>query len=430
MKTPLSNQFIFTVFVLFVGMKVFGNEKQAQDKAVIHKITYEMLSTTVKENNESIEAMQIRSRVQNEQSGFLGRSFFPEVGIVAGQEQLKLSAQAHEPQNFWQINAKMNIYNGGRDAIENQIRKVDASLADLYLTKTIQSSVREARLCFWKIVGIDARILIRKDALQRNIQNSSSAKRRAGVGLTTSADVVMFNINRIGIERELSFLEMQRQMTFLRLGSLMGLESDRAFEIDSRFPDLNDSMSSIKKIEPEKRWAQSIEKMNSQMEQLESLRLSQWWYPQIDAYSSLGLPSLQQEYDRAITKESQWVAGIRLNFSFGNTLEERLQAKSKKDNALATSKAVSQAVREIAASQKGVQKEIAQIAPLIQLVDQDIQVAQKFLQQTESEYNRGVKNGPDLLNATQKYFEFKDRKIQYQETYFAKKAEFESFDLD
>ena len=53
-------------------------------------------------------------------------------------------------------------------------------------------------------------------------------------------------------------------------------------------------------------------------------------------------------------------------------------------------------------------------------------MTENFLKLTESEYNRGVKNGPDLLQAVQKYFEFRDKRTEYYRDFYSTKAEIES----
>ncbi|MFN9068703.1 MAG: TolC family protein, partial [Bdellovibrionales bacterium] len=70
--------------------------------------------------------------------------------------------------------------------------------------------------------------------------------------------------------------------------------------------------------------------------------------------------------------------------------------------------------------------DLSVLGELIKMADQDVQVAESFMKLTESEYNRGVKNGPDLLEAVQKYFEFRDKRTQYYRDFFSTKAEIES----
>ena len=58
--------------------------------------------------------------------------------------------------------------------------------------------------------------------------------------------------------------------------------------------------------------------------------------------------------------------------------------------------------------------------------DRDVQKAQNFLRLTQSEYTRGVKNGPDLLEAFSKLYAFRKRKIELNLEYQLAKSELES----
>ncbi|MCM2282655.1 MAG: hypothetical protein NDI61_12500, partial [Bdellovibrionaceae bacterium] len=55
--------------------------------------------------------------------------------------------------------------------------------------------------------------------------------------------------------------------------------------------------------------------------------------------------------------------------------------------------------------------------------DRDVDRAAQFLKLTRNEYNRGVKNGPDMLGAFQKFYEFKDRRISLLREYHEAHAE-------
>ena len=63
---------------------------------------------------------------------------------------------------------------------------------------------------------------------------------------------------------------------------------------------------------------------------------------------------------------------------------------------------------------------------MIRSADQDIKTAENFLKLTESEYARGVKNGPDMLEAVKTYYEFREKRIQYYRDYYSTQAEQES----
>lgn len=172
-----------------------------------------------------------------------------------------------------------------------------------------------------------------------------------------------------------------------------------------------------------------VKKQNSleQIENLKSDQVSRWWWPKLDAYASYYLPSLSEDFAEATAKDKQWMTGVKLTIDLGQGFEDHAEAKARRNEAKAFQNRAAHSIREGKALDHEFQHDLSVLGDLIKNADSDTDLALKFLRLTEDEYNRGTKNGPDLLSATQTYFEFRKKRNEYYRDYLSTEAELESF---
>ncbi len=403
-----------------------GASNSEAGKASLRKITFEDLPNMVLEKNENVEAAKLHMKAQKDRTGRLARSFFPQVSAIAGQEQFKTGADATQEQEYWKLEASMNLYKGGRDQLEDKIRDSSLSLSQTLLSSEYQKELKEARLAYWKVVAITQKIADRNESLKKNELNFKSAKRRAGAGLTTTADAAQFELHRISIERELSKLNLERDLSLNQLGVSLALDEHENIEVVSEFPKVSEKDLQSAQISFDQHINVKAQRDFEKIEQLKADQSSNWWQPKVDLYAGYGLPSLTDEYERALKKNKEWTAGVRMTIDLGQGFEDRKESLARQSEASSFRKKAAHAIREGKALDHELRHDLSVLGELIKTADQDVQVAQNFLKLTESEYQRGVKNGPDLLEAVQKYFEFRDKRTEYHRDFYSTKAEIES----
>lgn len=389
------------------------------------KIAFDDLPKLVSEKNENVEAAKLHMDAQEHRRGRLTRSLLPQVTAVAGGEQFKLDSADAKSQEYWKLEASINLYRGGRDQIEDKIRDSTYELSQKSFQGEFRSELKEARKAFWTLVAINQLIEDRKTALSRNEQNLKAAKRRSGAGLTTNADAAQFELNRIRLERELTKLELDKDVTQNLLSVALSIEDHRSIEVVADFPKVPE-ISAPQEIASENLLAVQINKNLENIEQLKADQASRWWLPKVDLYSNYGLPSLTEEYERGLQKQKQWATGVRLTIDLGQGFEDRKEVQARQAESASFKKKVAHAMREGKAQSHDYNHDIGALLTMIKSADQDVKTAENFLKLTESEYNRGVKNGPDLLEANQTYFDFRSKRIQYYRDYYNSRAELDS----
>lgn len=411
---------------LFLNLLLIGLKPAWASNSGGRRIKFEDLTQLVLVKNENVEAAKLHMKAQKDRTGRLGRSFLPQVSAVAGQEQFKTGSDRTENQEYWKVEASVNLYKGGRDNIEDKIRDTQLNLSKTVLSLEYQKELKEARLAYWRAMGLSIQITDRAEALKINESNLKSAKRRAGAGLATAADAKQFELHKISLEREVSKLKLERDLNLNQLAVALAIEDHENIELDKEFPKVTDADLELVQLTSDQHLAVQAQKDLEKIEQLKADQSSSWWQPKVDLYAGYGLPSLSDEYDRALGKNKEWTTGIRMTIDLGQGFEDRKEAQARQSEAASFRKKAAHAIREGQALDHELKHDLSVLGELIKTADQDVQVAMSFLKLTESEYNRGVKNGPDLLEAVQKYFEFRDKRTEYFRDFFSTKAEIES----
>ncbi len=388
-------------------------------------IRFEDLPRLVTEKNENVKASAFAMKAQSERTGFLARSFLPQLSASLGQEEFKTGSSPSAQQEYWRIEGSLNLYRGGRDKLENQIRNGQRELAGLNHSSEIQRELREAKRAYWQVLAIAKLIAERKEARDKNEANLKSARRRAGAGITTTADAAQFELHKLTLERDIKRLGLEHHRIVNLLSVALALDEHENIEVVGDFPAI-ESATPVKTLEVGKQ----IEVRNYQelqrVDELRASRLARWFLPRLDLYTSYGLPSLTDEYDRALRKQQEWTAGVRVTIDLGQSIEERREAGARSADASAAQMRGAHRLREVIANDHDLRQDIAVTADLIKDSENAVAQAQKFLKLTEAEYSRGAKNGPDLLEAFRTYFEFRERRIDYLREYFETKAQLES----
>jgi outer membrane protein len=422
-----------SLFSFFSGLTfpicllLFGSYK-AESKPVgeTQKISFEDLKRLVRDKNENVQAAKLHSDAQKERTGRLARSFFPQLSAQLGSEQFKTSVEPTQQGSYWLVEASINLYRGGRDQLENQVRESYLDLSKIAYTLEYQKELAHAEQIYWTVVSLSKLISDKKEALEKNDIHLRSAKKRSGVGIATAADTVQFELHQITLEREIKKLDLEYHAYLNRLGNVLALANHESIEVMEDFPKISGTQSLPSTTNLDRQIEITAQRQLQKIDELKSKQSANWWHPKLDVYSSYGLPALSDEYSRALQKETEWVAGLRVTLDLGQGFEDRREATSKSLEAASAAQRASYKVREVNANYHDFLHDLSVLTELIRDSDSDVEKAARFLKLTENEYNRGVKNGPDLLEAFQKYFEFRERRIEYYKDYFETRSKLET----
>lgn len=412
------SRFCLTVLLIFIYPAV------GQNKAL--EVRFDDLPNLVRERNGNVTAARQVHSASMERTGYLKRSFLPTLSARTGAESAKVGSAPRENLNFWNVEGRINLFRGGRDKIEEEIVQSRTRASATQANRDFLNELKAARENYWHLAATQALIADLKEAILKNDDNVKGAKRRAGAGVTTGADGVQFELENTILVQDLKKLEQQEDVLKNRLSVLIGHNDHKNLGIDPKFPHPPEAEFQEKDFDMGTNPEVNILREHSSIESLRAKQAARWYVPKLDVYARFGLPSLGEDYTLAIRNETEFVSGVSLTLDLGQVFQDRVVERAQGLEASALSSRATQLSNTLRASSHELQHDLRLLHELIHDADRDVQKAQEFLRLTKSEYARGVKNGPDLLEAFSKLYGFRKRKIELNLEYQLAKSEFES----
>lgn len=389
-------------------------------------VSYEDLPKLVRERNENVQAAQASVRAQERRAGSFTRSFLPGFTAELGSESHKAGPDPRVERGYWRLGAGMNLFRGGRDLLEGDRRAEALHAARAGSAGEYARELKEARLSYWKLVAVSQLIGQREEGLGRNEKSLKAARRRSGSGQAAASDALQFELHQTVLRQELKRLVLERDLLRNRLSVALGWDEHESIEVSGDFPLPGEGKLLPGALDSARNLDVVQLRSKEKEERLAAARIARWWAPSLDLYASYGTPALSEGYSLALRREQEWTAGLKLSMSLGEGIEARSEAAAKALDAASQERRVRHRIREVVAEDHELRHDIKLLHELIHDANRDSAKAEKFLLLTEQEYARGVKNGPDMLGALQRYYDFLQRRTELYRDFHLAGAELDA----
>ncbi len=397
------------ILIPLIGILEFA---QAAPQATALTIEFKDLPQLVSEKNKNIEAARLTERAAEARTGYFGRSFLPELSASTGTESFTTTTRDEQKASFWKLETTINVFNGGRDQLEEKSRRASHRLASLDSKVAYHQEIANAKKAFWEIVALETILEHRREDVKENSRYISSARRRSGAGQATQSDTLQFELYQTTLEGEVRRTEIEVDVARAELLAMIGLPGQPIELVDKNFPKVSSELVGETSSEKE---GISIPIMRLKeaeaVAQAEYKKESRWWVPKLDVYTSYALPQLSEEYDRALFQEKEFALGFKVTLDLANGIESLSDSKAKAFQARAIAARNQHESLQLTSRFNSLRREISRLADLLKTADQDAEKATRLLRLTYQEYSRGAKNGPDLLGAFREHEEFFERKV-------------------
>lgn len=377
----------------------------------------------VRERNAHAQAASSREAAAAAETGFLARAYLPRLEAMAGVEAFRSSGLGRDTQPFGRIEARVNLFRGGRDWIEGQKRAAHARAAALSSSQTYLEELAKTRQAYWEANYHQDLDLLLQEALQQNEKHQAAARQRIQAGIATQADTLEFQMNRVQLDQDATRAKIRRQNAEASLRALLGLEAGEEIELPDRIPHVHEDPLLARTLQLAEH--RGLRLLDEQLEEvrLESRQASHWWGPALDVYGSYSLYTVQErEYARAADR-TEAAFGVRLSLPLFDGLDGLTARRTAALRSTALEQERDQTSRELATSFESAKNELQLIHSLLESAEEGARLGDDYLAQTLQEYRRGVKNSPDVLGATQKNLELKRRAIELKRDYQMARAE-------
>ncbi|MBL7543041.1 MAG: TolC family protein [Bdellovibrionaceae bacterium] len=392
--------------------------------AEVVDIKYESLKNLLEQRQTKLEAHRLEADAMKlRKDGHLGRSFLPSFELYAGQESFKKGLGTQKSQPGYGVEANLNLYNGGKDRLSADIYDLGWQKKNLQYRRISADELLLVRKLYWEILYAKEKIALLEGQTKLNEQNSASALKRIRSGVATESDKMEFEIKAVDLKQDLEMSKLQLKIQTDELKVLLNVNEKSEVKLPDTIGHQHTFEESVKHSHEDHELISKESDVQASINEFTSQKEANLWRPKLDVVAGFHQFNQREEPEFSTDEERrESFVGLRLSLSIPEGL-----------NSLKESQALAQeatAYRRLADFQRKqahahVESEIAELKLLhsqIHDAEENIQRAEKYYQLTLSEYARGVKNSPDMLSASEKIFEVKNRRLQILKDFNLKQA--------
>ena len=403
--------------IILGGNLVLSNIAQAEI------VTYNDLPRLVRTKNRLVQASTANAAAMEVRSSYLSQSFLPKISATTGTQLLETKSLTSHPIQAYRIESYVNVYNGGRDELEEKIRDTIYQAATIEISRDLTQQLLVARQIYWRILSIQELIDLQQQALVRNIQHIKAAKQRISAGVATRSDLLQFELQGTALNQDLKRTMLDLDIAKNQLTISIGVNDHSDMQIKGSLShpphlELRDSQIDPANL-PE---IVALKKRKNALE-LEAEKFNTAWAPQLDVYSDFGQPTYIDRDGRVGSERVEWFLGLRIKLDLSDSVTDKKDANAKRLLAQAAELRADNQAQQVQALQHELLHELPLQHDLLHDAETTSVQAEQLMKLTMDEYNRGVKNGTELLAAAQQLLAVKKRSIEQRRDYYITRSE-------
>jgi outer membrane protein len=362
------------------------------------------------QKNQQIQAFEENIGAQKSLTESAASGYYPTLNAVGGWQQNKTDEMATTEEGaVGYLEGSWNLFRGFKDLSVSHQKKVQFKTAQLDLQfekKNLELQFIEAASDM--ILLHQFQTILDEEYKLTQTQKQMAAK-KAAAGLTGSVDNLEFELreNEIQIEKKQIYQKhIEAHQTFLKL---FGEDiSDADIEKINFSP-----IEKLTQVPQSFKIENSIEYQRAQLalesRQYERQEIKSEYLPSLDLTYSLGriTPTENRTSD---FNESKYA--LQLTIPLFSGFDTYYKSKSSFQAEAAAEKSKNQTRYNVESEYNTLKNKILEFGFLYQMNQKKMVNTQKYFDLTFAEYKRGVKNSPDLVNATERLFAEKKRKFE------------------
>ncbi|MCO5144322.1 MAG: TolC family protein [Oligoflexia bacterium] len=372
----------------------------------------ENIKSHLEAKNLKVAAAKYNAEAASEREGSFLRSFLPTAELSGEQELFKTAKPSTKNQAILNAEAKINIFNGGRDKLVEDTRLLETEKQKLNISRAISEEIEKARVLYWNILYLREKILLLKNAIKVNTQNLDSAIKRIRSGVATNSDRFEFEIQEVDLKRELTQVEAEYVNQTKVLHNLIGFDKETKLVFSE--PLLHDHQYEgiFNKTIKHEEYIFRVSEIHAEQSKIRAKENKRFWWPKLDAFASYEKNYESDNMRNPAMLNEETAFGLRLSMNLSSGFESLSEAKAQFIESSAE-KVTAQFLKQ--ESEILLETEIAQLKLLhdqVHEAEQNIGRAENYYKITQSEYSRGVKNSPDVLGASEKLFNMRHKHLE------------------
>lgn len=379
-------------------------------QSIAMEITSTNLRSLLQEKNVRVAAAKLQTEAAAVRKGSLARSFVPNLELFGSQESFKSGDQALKEQPHYGAELNVNLYNGGRDKLQSEIRSLQYNRKTFQQMRVESEELEKARTAYWQILYNKEKITLLKSSIAINDQNLKAADRRINSGVATATDRIEFEMKAEELKQEFDEATLGLKVLVNTLAIFLDIDEPSQIIFGEKLNHEHDYQSAIAHSPKDHEFLFKENEIQYQVSRLEAANLGRTWWPRLVAFASYNqYNEREKEYPNAADRKETAV-GVRLSLNLSSGFENSKEADSLEKEALSLQKTALQQKSEVEQHITNEMDELELLHGQVHAAEENIVRAEKYYKMTQSEYVRGVKNSPDVLGASEKLYELKNKR--------------------
>ncbi|WP_176736345.1 TolC family protein [Oligoflexus tunisiensis] len=379
---------------------------------------YDDLPKLIQKNSKDVRAAELLMEASAARQGYQARARYPRLDLESGLRGVREIDGSGGRAPFFKLEGSVNLYRGSRDALKDTLQEKETAIRKEETQLVLRNQLSLARALFVKLASIQELKKAWSEAMRIAQEKKKSARMKFKSGVTTNTDLLEFELHESSLKREKRNLDKEEHELSNKLRILVGLADNADISLDRRFPHPPEPKEGKYKLSADAHPA--VRRLALQTDQAQTIARSgvSKWAPDVNLFASY------EEYlegDKDVPgslPRRDFSTGIRVSVPLGDNLTAQNEAFAKGLEASAYELQKQQNARQIEAVYHEHMHDMRVIHELIHSSEEQLQKARKYLKQTSDEYERGVKNGPDVLEASRTLYRTQVENIQLVFDYY------------
>lgn len=399
------------IFIAFLLLSLNGHAEE------IVQLDFDHLKSHLESKNGQVESSNLSYKAAANRDGFMRRKFLPTFTLEAGGENFSTGPYNNLSQPYGSAIINLNLFNGRRDSFNNEIIKNEIQKKKTEYDQKLLEELYTLRKLYWSYLYQKEVIQILTNALEINSRNLAAAQIRIKSGIATSTDQIEFEQNALQVQQDLNRAKIEFANIEREIKAILVLADESQISSSEIIPHEHSDniLNEIFKVEEHRnnKWLNYQRAIVDNQRQLSK----HWWSPSLDVYASAAHFTQKDRDYLTYEARNDYTIGVKLNFNVFDGGEAYNQSKSFYLETTALEKEAAQVRRELKASYQNSRALLELTHGQIHSAEENVKKSEQYFKNTTNEYGRGIKNSPDVLQASQRLVNAKVRLIELKKDY-------------
>ncbi len=386
------------------------------------EVTSQTLKSLIEGRNPKVSASKSETEAAGEREGLLVRSFLPSLEIYGAQENFTVGTSTQKSQPTYGAEARINLFNGGRDKIEDNVRLLDTRKRQFQTRRVLSEELEKARSQYWQILYLRDKLKLLTTSLEVNKQNLRAAQRRIKSGVATDSDRFEFEMKDVELRRELEETKVELSTKAQLLAILLGASPEAPLSFPEQLIHDHEYEALLKHDFKDHEFLFREQEIQAEQLSLKSTSSARAWWPKVDAFAAYNQFNQREKDPVNAGDRTESVFGIRATISLPAGLEQSRESAALAKESSASTTIANYQKQEVEVHLFGEMAELRLLHDQVHEAEENIDRAERYYKLTQSEYGRGVKNSPDVLGASEKLFDMRHKRLEIIRNFQLSKA--------